>query len=125
MSVTVAEPKVQTPTLRVAVATSGKGIIDRHFSHTTEFYIYEVNDKGLQAIELRAIPRYCHGKNGEAGDLSRIVPLLADCNAIFVARVGDNPAGRLQDAGIEVVQVYEKVEMAVLDFHDQWIAKRE
>jgi nitrogen fixation protein NifB len=126
MSVNVAiEPQITPSTIRVAVATSGKGIIDQHFGHVTEFYIYEANDQGVRAIELRPIPQYCHGKNGEAGDLTPIIALLADCAAVLVARIGDNPASRLQEAGIEVVQVYDKIETAVIDFHDQWIAKRE
>jgi nitrogen fixation protein NifB len=110
---------------RVAVATTGKGRVDLHFGQAKEFFIYEVDGKRVTSIERRSTPQYCHGKNGEAGDLSGIIPLLSDCEALLVARIGDNPAGRLREAGIEAIQVSDGIETAVLDFHARWIAKRE
>jgi predicted Fe-Mo cluster-binding NifX family protein len=127
MSVVIASNPLHslTPTIRVAVASKGKGIIDQHFGHAQEFLIYEVDGGQSKLVEQRSIPQYCHGKDGEAGDLSQIIALLTDCTAILVARIGANPEGRLQQAGIEVVQVYDNIETAVLDFYNQWITKRE
>jgi nitrogen fixation protein NifB len=113
------------PTIRVAVASKGTGIVDQHFGHAQQFFIYEVDGGQSKLVEQRSIPRYCHGKDGEAGDLSQIIALLTDCTAILVARIGSNPEGRLQQAGIEVVQVYDKIETALADFYNQWITKRE
>jgi nitrogen fixation protein NifB len=129
MSVTEAiEPTPQTTALssiRVAVATKGTGIVDQHFGHAKAFLIYEVKEGQTTLIEQRSIPQYCHGTDGEPGDLNPIIQLVSDCQAVLVAKIGANPAGRLQEAGIEAVQVYDKIETAVLDFHNQWITKRE
>ena len=35
-----------------------------------------------------------------------LASLLADCRAVFLARVGDGPVKRLRDAGIEPVTDY-------------------
>lgn len=126
MSVTVAiGSTVTTKIPRVAVATTGNGSVDRHFGQVTEFSIYEVDGQRVQSIERRSIPQYCHGNNGEAGDLSEIIFLLSDCTAIAVAKIGENPEGRLRDAGFEVVSGDGAIETALLSFYDQWIAKRE
>jgi nitrogen fixation protein NifB len=65
-----------SPDCLIAVATKTGQQIDMHFGH---------GDKDKREVILRAI---------------------ADCRALFVARVGGGPASRLREAGIEPVDDY-------------------
>jgi nitrogen fixation protein NifB len=110
----------QTATLRVAVATKGGGVVNQHFGHASQFEIYDVSSTQAKLVEVRAVNAYCHGKNDEPGDLGEILDILSDCKAVLTSRIGDNPGDRLRQAGIEPVQVYEVIETALFDLHEQW-----
>lgn len=115
---------VKTPTkIRVAVASKDKGLTNQHFGHAQEFLIYDVDANQAELIETRPVKKYCHGQEGGAGDLTEIITILSDCTAVIVAKIGAVPESRLQSAGIEVVQVYDTIENAVLDFYLQWAHK--
>lgn len=116
---------VKEPTkIRVAVASKDKGLTNQHFGHAQEFLIYEVDDSQAELIAKRPIKQYCHGPEGGPGDLNEIITILSDCTAVLVAKIGAVPESLLQDAGIEVVQVYNTIETAVLDFYSQWVNKK-
>ncbi|MBP0028737.1 NifB/NifX family molybdenum-iron cluster-binding protein [Roseofilum sp. Guam] len=111
------------PQIRVAVASKDKGLTNEHFGHAREFLIYEVDAHQAQLLENRPVKPYCHGPEGGPGDLSENIAALSDCTAVLVAKIGALPESRLQEAGIEVVQVYNTIETAVLDFYSQWVEK--
>jgi len=94
------------PALRVAVATKNKVQIDEHFGHADEFKIYTVDADGATLQEVRLVEHYCQGGYGDEDKREVILRALADCTALFVAKVGDGPAGRLREAGIEPVADY-------------------
>ena len=116
---------IKKPTkIRVAVASKDKGLTNQHFGHAQEFLIYEIDDSQAELIEKRPVKKYCHGPEGGPGDLREIIDILSDCTAVLVAKIGSVPESRLRNAGIEVVQVYDTVETAVLDFYHQWVNKK-
>ena len=90
----------------VAVATSGSGLIDRHFGQVEDFAIYAVGPRGIRGAGVRSAARYCQGGYGDEDKRAILLRALSDCAAVFVARVGDGPRARLTAAGIEPVDDY-------------------
>lgn len=92
--------------VRVAVATQGGQLIDLHFGHADAFAIYDVESGGVRFVEKRLVEHYCQGGFGDENKREAIVRTLADCQACFIARVGEGPRQRLAAAGIEAVDDY-------------------
>ncbi|NMG57701.1 dinitrogenase iron-molybdenum cofactor [Geitlerinema sp. P-1104] len=116
-------PNTQTlpePTARVAVATQGRGLVDTHFGHASQFHIYDVTRSHAEFIEVRDVAPYCHGPENSPGDFSAILETLQDCQAVMISRIGIEPEDRLRDAGIEAVQVYDTIETALFSFYDSY-----
>lgn len=90
----------------VAVATTGNGQIDQHFGHADAFSVYAVGTDGVRFIEAREVEHYCQGGYGDEDKREVILRALADCCALFVARVGDGPRAKLEKAGIRPVDDY-------------------
>ena len=90
----------------VAVATKGDGAISQHFGHADDFKVYAAGPTGVRFIEVRAVEHYCQGGAGDEDKRDVILRALADCAALFVARVGDGPRAKLTAAGIEPVDSY-------------------
>ncbi|TCT24275.1 dinitrogenase iron-molybdenum cofactor [Thiobaca trueperi] len=90
----------------VAVATTGNGQIDQHFGHADDFKVYAVGPDGVRFIATRVVEHYCQGGYGDEDKREVILRALADCSALFVARVGDGPRAKLTAAGIIPVDDY-------------------
>lgn len=92
--------------LRVAVATKNQSQIDLHFGHADEFNVYAVAGDTVSFIEKRVVEHYCQGGHGDEDKREVILRALADCSALFAARIGDGPKKRLAEAGIAPVDAY-------------------
>jgi nitrogen fixation protein NifB len=100
----------------VAVATSGGGVVNQHFGHADEFWIYETGVDFARLVGTRSVARYCHGSSTCDDDrsvLDRTIEMLSDCAAVLCSRSGAGPRRALNAAGIEVVEVYDQIEPAV------------
>jgi nitrogen fixation protein NifB len=100
----------------VAVATSGGGLVNQHFGHADEFSVYEAGPGYVRLAGIRSVSRYCHGPSECDDDrtvLDRTVEMLSDCAAVLCSRAGAGPRHALAAAGIEVIEVYEQIEVAV------------
>jgi nitrogen fixation protein NifB len=96
-------PSDSRPVL-IAVATSGGGLINQHFGHAREFLVYEASAGDVRFIGHRRVDRYCSG--GEScGDaetaLQRTIRALAGCEAVLCSKIGYEPWGALETAGIQ------------------------
>lgn len=116
----------------MAVATSGQGVINQHFGHATEFLVYEASSKGVRFISHRKVDQYCIG-NDTCGEkesaLSGSIRSLEGCEVVLCAKIGFEPWGQLEEAGIQpngehamepiedgILAVYqEMIESGVLD----------
>lgn len=109
----------------VAVATKNGVQIDQHFGHADAFNIYRISGQQVIPVEVRQVEHYCQGGYGDEDKRDVILRALADCAAVFVARVGDGPARQLLQAGIQPVDDYPHagLEAALLDWHAQQSAK--
>jgi nitrogen fixation protein NifB len=105
----------------MAVASKGGGVINEHFGHAREFLIYEVGADAAKLIGHRKTANYCSGGDtcGEEEDvLGGIIEALAGCEAVLCAKIGFEPWGRLEAAGIapngeHAMEAIEEALMAV------------
>lgn len=109
----------ETRPVLVAVATEGQGLINQHFGHATEFLVYEATSTDVRFVGRRRVDRYCFG--GDAcGDaetaLQRTVRTLEGCEAVLCSKIGYEPWGTLEAAGIlpNGEHAMEPIERAVL-----------
>ena len=88
----------------MAVASKGQGIINLHFGHAQEFLIYEASQAGIKFIRAAKAELYCTGDEtcGEAESrIERIIKSLAGCEVVLCAKIGYEPWGKLEAAGIQ------------------------
>jgi len=108
-------------TMRVAVASSGKGKIDIHFGQAEDFLVFDLLADVPSFVEKRIINDYYRSGEGEDDKRDVILRVLSDCQALFLARVGDGPRKKLVNAGIVPVDEFsgEAIESSILG----WLAK--
>jgi nitrogen fixation protein NifB len=112
------------PKILVAVATKGGGLVNQHFGHAKEFQVYEVDGSEVRFIGHRKIDHYCQGGYGETATLENIIEAIADCKAVFVAKIGDCPKEKLHAAGIQTVESYDMIDKVALEFYQQYTQEK-
>ncbi|MBY0431165.1 MAG: nitrogenase cofactor biosynthesis protein NifB, partial [Rhodospirillales bacterium] len=112
-------------TLMLAVATKGGGRVNQHFGHAREFQIYEVDAAGPRFVGHRRADHYCQGGFGEDRALDSVLQALRGIDGIVVARIGDCPRDRMEQAGIPVFQdwAYDYIEPALMACRARMTAK--
>ena len=94
----------ETRPVLMAVATTGGGVINQHFGHATEFLIYEASQTDVRFISHRKVELYCGGGD-TCGDgesvLDKIIKTLEGCEAVLCSKIGFEPWGMLEEAGIQ------------------------
>lgn len=102
---------------RVAVATSSGILVDQHFGHAKEFYIYETDGVKVKFIEKRQALAYCTGQSecdDEKDDkIENIIRTIKDCGVVLALRIGSSPSQRLASIGIRSITTYDRIEDAV------------
>jgi nitrogenase molybdenum-iron protein alpha/beta subunit/MoaA/NifB/PqqE/SkfB family radical SAM enzyme len=101
---------------RFAVATKSGVIVDMHFGHAREFYIYESDGDDTRFVETRSVSKYCTDSadcNDKEDRWDSVIRAVADCRAVLALRIGQTPEQRLRDNGIDVVATFDHVETAV------------
>lgn len=104
--------------LMVAVATSDGEIIDRHFGQAEEFFIYKSTNNRFKLVEKRVVSRYCTGVencNTDKNRLNEIIKILNDCDKVICLRIGTEPRNKLENSGIDILEMYDTVENALYD----------
>jgi nitrogen fixation protein NifB len=102
----------------MAVATIGGGVINQHFGHAREFLIYEASRQDVRFIGHRKVEVYCSGGDtcGDAETaLQKTVRTLEGCEAVLCSKIGYEPWGLLEEAGIQPngEHAMEAIEQAV------------
>ncbi|MFV8818415.1 nitrogenase cofactor biosynthesis protein NifB [Haliea sp. E17] len=111
----------------MAVATSGGGLINQHFGHATEFLVYEAAPTGVRFIGHRKVDQYCIG-NDTCGEkesaLSGSIRSLHGCEAVLCSKIGYEPWGQLEEAGIvpNGEHAMEPIEEAVMAVYQEMAA---
>ncbi|MNF30621.1 FeMo cofactor biosynthesis protein NifB [compost metagenome] len=125
-------PRFDAPSSRthrpvlMAVATSGGGLINQHYGHATEFLVYEASANGVRFIGHRKVDQYCVG-NDSCGEkesaLAGSIRALKGCEAVLCSKIGFEPWGLLEDAGIQPngEHAMEPIEEAVLAVYQEML----
>ena len=129
-------------TLLFAVASRGGILVDQHFGHVSDFYIYEYKTGAAKFRERRGVPKYCGGPEdcggtgngmadgasngaGNAGGktaggmfdkeekMEKIFKTIEDCSCVIAMRAGDAPRKKLAEKGIRFLSYYGRIEEAV------------
>ncbi|MDR0717927.1 MAG: nitrogenase cofactor biosynthesis protein NifB [Azoarcus sp.] len=114
-----ASPAPASRPVLMAVASTGQNLVNQHFGHAREFLLYEVSAAGARFIGRRKTDLYCMGASacGDESDeregksasatarsaesvLARTIAALEGCAAVLCSRIGFEPWGRLEAAGI-------------------------
>ena len=110
----------------MAVATSGGGLVNQHYGHATEFLVYEASAGGVRFIGHRKVDQFCVG-NDTCGEkesaLSGGVRALKGCEAVLCSKIGYEPWGLLEAAGIQPngEHAMEPIEEAVMAVYQEMI----
>lgn len=94
----------ETRPVLMAVASSGGGVVNQHFGHATEFLIYEASPTDVRFVSHRKVDLYCSGGDtcGDAETtLEKIIRTLAGCEVVLCSKIGFEPWGMLEEAGIQ------------------------
>lgn len=88
---------------RIAVVSTDGLDVDDHFGRANRFLIYDLDDQ-MTPVEERAVETLSVGDPDHPFDpnkFGRIAALLKDCCKVYVTRIGDVPAAKLKELGIE------------------------
>ena len=90
---------------RVLMAVAAKsGVVAVHFGHAKEFLVYEASAAGAKFVGHRKAEQYCAGDE-TCGDgesvLDRTIKALAGCEVVLCSKIGIEPWGKLEAAGIQ------------------------
>jgi MoaA/NifB/PqqE/SkfB family radical SAM enzyme len=110
---------------RVAVASAGGFVVDRHFGHAADLLVYEVNEDRVCFVGRRPIGKYCAGPTNcddPEERLARAVSALEGCEAVVVLRIGDAPRRSLEARGFRVVMSTNRIEDAVREVYETLVA---
>ncbi|HEX5391735.1 MAG TPA: NifB/NifX family molybdenum-iron cluster-binding protein, partial [Rhodocyclaceae bacterium] len=110
----------------MAVAARGP-VINIHFGHAKEFMIYEATAKGAKFVGHRKADSYCAGDDtcGDAESvLDRTIKTLAGCEVVLCSKIGYEPWGNLEAAGIQPngEHAMEPIEDAVMAVWHEMLA---
>ena len=101
--------------LRFAVFSKSGVLVDQHFGHATELFIYEFKNGEAAYVEKRQVKKYCTGSEcDDDGKIDSLIKAVSDCNGVLTLRIGDAPSKRLAEEGIEVITTYDTISEAVV-----------
>ncbi len=124
VSIEGGKPVEETRPVLMAVATKGGGVINEHFGHAREFLVYEASPTGVRFISHRKTIPYCEGGDtcgdGESA-LDVTLRELAGCEVVLCSKVGYEPWGPLEAAGIAPngEHAMEAIEDAILAVYEE------
>ena len=108
-------------TLLIAVSSKSGILVDQHFGHASDFYIYENKDNNIKFREKRSVSRYCEGEDScdgmgggnKEGKIDAIIETIKDCKVVLAMRIGEAPRQKLKEHSIETITTYNRIEDAV------------
>lgn len=113
--------QVEEKPILFAVSSKSGVLVDQHFGHATDFYIYEYKDNNIRFKERRSVSKYCDGSEScdgmgggnKEGKIDAILETVKDCKGVLAMRIGEAPKKRLKENSIETFTTYDRIEDAV------------
>jgi nitrogenase molybdenum-iron protein alpha/beta subunit/MoaA/NifB/PqqE/SkfB family radical SAM enzyme len=118
--------------LLFAVSSKSGVLVDQHFGHATDFYIYEYKNKNIRFKERRSVTKYCDGEEscdgmggGSKGDkMEAILETVKDCDGVLAMRIGEAPKEKLKQKAILTFTTYDRIEDAVRQAAEELSAEK-
>ena len=115
------KPEAEALGLLFAVSSKGGVLVDQHFGHATDFYIYEYKNGDIRFKERRSVSKYCDGPSecdgagggSKEGKMESILAAVGDCAGVLSLRIGEAPKQKLSALGIRTFVTYDRIEDAV------------
>ncbi|HEY5584261.1 MAG TPA: nitrogenase component 1 [Ruminiclostridium sp.] len=112
---------VEEKPLLFAVSSKSGVLVDQHFGHASDFYIYEYKNKIIRFKERRSVSKYCEGSDSCDGmgggskdsKMEAILETVKDCDGVLAMRIGEAPKQKLKEKSIETFTTYDRIEDAV------------
>ena len=89
---------------RIALATSDRIVVNRHFGHADGFLIVEAEDQEDRVVEYREVSPACDGGTHREASLYDVIRLLADCRYVAASRIGPGARSTLIEFGLTPVE---------------------
>lgn len=91
---------------KVAFASSDGKVVNQHFGRTKQFLIVEIDkdNKDYKYVETRINEPSCQEFQHAEDALKNSIDLVADCKAIFVARIGQGALAQVEARGIKGIE---------------------
>lgn len=86
---------------KIAVASSDGKVVNRHFGHSRQFLIFEIDGENFKFLEVRENVPPCNGQEHHDDRLASSVELLADCDAVLASQIGPGAAQVLISKGVQ------------------------
>jgi predicted Fe-Mo cluster-binding NifX family protein len=104
--------------VKVAVASKEGISISQHFGHAKKFWIYSVQESSCKFLETRDVDHYCLGNSSSQSAMAMILQTINDCEAVFVAKIGDGPTEKLKAIGVTAIDQYahEAIGESLVDY---------
>ena len=93
--------------IRIGLASIDGGYVDQHFGSARYWQIYDIDGEGT-FVETRKTKPTCNGHC--EGGFEAQLEVLADCDALFVARIGEGAALTMLQKGKRVFEAAGPVE---------------
>lgn len=93
---------------RIAVVSKDNVHVDDHFGQAESFLIYDLTDE-MTFVEKRESEKLSVGDPNHPFDtekFNRIYETIKDCSSVYMTKIGEVPARKLKELGIEPF-VYE------------------
>ncbi len=103
-------------TKRIAVVSKDNVNVDDHFGMAEAFLIYDISNE-LEFVEKRTSEKLSVGDPNhpfDADKFNRVYSTIKDCKKVFVTKIGEGPAKKLKELGIEPV-VYAGTIKGIMD----------
>jgi predicted Fe-Mo cluster-binding NifX family protein len=96
---------------RVAVASSDGKVVNQHFGHSEQFFIFDVKAEGdYSLLEIRKTAPPCSFGEHDQGTLENAVNLLSDCNYVLCYQIGRGAEYELEKKGIRAFVIGNYIE---------------
>ena len=80
---------------KIAVASSDGIVVNRHFGHAAQFYIYEIIGDDAKLLEVRKVEPVCQGGNHDEN-----IDKIGDCSYLLVSKIGYQAAAIAEQRGV-------------------------
>jgi nitrogen fixation protein NifB len=111
---------------RFAVCSEDGVLIDQHFGHATQFYIYDYQDGEINLVGIRKVEKYCQGptQDEDEGKIQKMAKMIDDCDCVVCSKMGYHPSKVLSEMGMAVYVTYHRMKDGLKEAAAKMISRK-